>query len=193
MRDSVIVGMGWGEEVGGLERVDGGPAGVLFDYVGLFSVCGSGGHFGGGLVIRIELDHLRREWGLEGFEVARRRAKAPRFLGVLNDVADVFVTALESYRICSLCNISLTGKMFVRRWQTKDKPSQLCVRGLYACYRSYYTPVAALAVLKSAASLTLQQRTSIRCINLHNTYLSSHLVCVAHAVFDHLAPTYAGH
>lgn len=40
----VVVGTGWGKEVGKLEGVDGGPAGVLFDYVRLVSVCGSGGH-----------------------------------------------------------------------------------------------------------------------------------------------------
>ncbi len=45
---SVVVGTGWGEEMGELEGVHGGPAGVLFDYVGLFSVCGSGGHLGRG-------------------------------------------------------------------------------------------------------------------------------------------------
>ena len=45
----VVVGMGWGEEMGELEGIYGGPAGVLFDYVGLISVCGSGGHLGGGL------------------------------------------------------------------------------------------------------------------------------------------------
>ena len=46
---SVVVGTGWGEEMRELESVDGGPAGILFDYVGLFSVCRSGGHFGGRL------------------------------------------------------------------------------------------------------------------------------------------------
>ena len=44
---SVVVGTGWGEEMGELEGVDGGPAGVLFDDVGLASVCGTAGHLGG--------------------------------------------------------------------------------------------------------------------------------------------------
>ena len=67
---SVVVGTGWGEEMGELEGVDGGPTRVLFDYVGFFSVCCSGGHLVGGcrevevvkgLVVGIELVRLRQE------------------------------------------------------------------------------------------------------------------------------------
>ncbi len=74
-----------------------------------------------GLVVGIELVRLRREWSLGGFDVAGRGAEAQRFLSALNDVVDVSVTVLEPYRICSLCNIGLTGKIFVEHWQTKDR------------------------------------------------------------------------
>ena len=46
---SVVLGTGWGEEMRALESVDGGLARILFDYIGLFPVCGRGGHFGGRL------------------------------------------------------------------------------------------------------------------------------------------------
>ena len=43
----VVVRTDRGEEVGELEGVDGGPAGILLNDVGLVSVCGSWGHLGG--------------------------------------------------------------------------------------------------------------------------------------------------
>ena len=56
-----------------------------------------------GLVVEIELGRLRQEWELgDRFEVVGSGAEAQRFLGVLNDAVDMFVTVLKPYRICSL-------------------------------------------------------------------------------------------